>query len=149
MKKAFTIIEIMIAVTVLGIIAAIVAPMYNSEVNGANEVNAKGNLRLLRIAVERYALDNNGIAAGYAGNDTSKKPREKDFIEQLITDGKYLSKMPVNPYNDLDTIMMLDSDDSFPLTADKSTGWIYKPSTKQLRLNYPGSDSVGTNYYDY
>jgi hypothetical protein len=44
---------------------------------------------------------------------------------------------------------MLANGASFPGEAAGDTGWIYKPATETIRLNWPGNDDEGTRYYDY
>ncbi len=44
---------------------------------------------------------------------------------------------------------MLADGQSFPETADGSFGWLYKPATKEIRLDWLGTDSEGVRYYDY
>lgn len=56
---------------------------------------------------------------------------------------------PVNPVNGLATLRVLDADDAFAATADGATGWVYKPSTGEIRLNAPGSVAVtGLPYWE-
>jgi hypothetical protein len=63
--------------------------------------------------------------------------------------GPYLQKIPVNPLNGLDTILMLATGSSFPANADKTTGWIYRAETGEVRPNCGGVDTNGKSYYDY
>ena len=46
---------------------------------------------------------------------------------------------------------MIDNDEDFPaepLLTDLY-GWIYKPATKKIKLNWSGTDKDGVRYYDY
>jgi len=43
--------------------------------------------------------------------------------------GPYLMKIPVNPFNEKDTVEMLADGQAFPANADDSHGWIYKAAT--------------------
>lgn len=48
MNKGFSLVELLIVVAILGILAAIVMPEYQSHSQDAKEVAAKDNLRILR-----------------------------------------------------------------------------------------------------
>lgn len=136
----------MIVVAVLGILAAIALPEFQSHIQQAKEAAAKDNLRILRTAIERYAMDN-GAPPGYVNNNPTGLPSGALVIVQLTPE--YLSEIPVNPVNSLSTMMTIPNATAFPAVPDNSTGWIYKPSTKTIKLNSPGSDSQGANYFDF
>ena len=61
MKRAFSIAELMIVLAVLGILAAIVVPHFRSYTTQAKEAVAKDHLRLLRSAIELYAVQHHGV----------------------------------------------------------------------------------------
>lgn len=151
MKKAFTMVEMLIVVAILGILAAIIIPILQNHTTQARETTAKENLFLLRNAIERYAAANNGIAPGYNNNDTSIVPNGPPFRGQLVLYGKYLSELPENPFNGQIWPVMISNAEAFPskpLETD-TKGWVYKPATKEIRLNWPGTDSQGVDYFDY
>ena len=139
----------MIVVSILGIMAAIVMPMFQGNIQKAKEAAAKDNLRILRTAIEAYAARNNGIPPGYPNNDTTRSPDFVAFMYSLIGTPQYLKKIPRNPFNDSLVATTIENGDSFPAAADGSTGWIYQPATKNFRLNYPGTDSKGVSYFEY
>jgi prepilin-type N-terminal cleavage/methylation domain-containing protein len=145
-SKAFTLVEILIVTAILGILAAIVIPEFQSHATQAKEAAAKENLRILRDAIERYANDHNGVAPGYLSNNPALTPTAVITVVHLKT---YLSTIPKNPINNLNTILVLRNSENFPATANESTGWIYKPSTKTVRFNSIGTDSNSVSYYDY
>ena len=64
-QKGFTLIEIMIAVAIIGILAAIAVPNYLEYVNRARASEATSALSQMRIRMEQYFQDNRT----YAGND--------------------------------------------------------------------------------
>ena len=65
--------------------------------------------------------------------------------------GKYLSELPENPFNGISKVEVLQDDEDFPAAPVDTDvyGWIYKPATKTIKLNWPGTDSVGIAYFDY
>lgn len=149
--RAFTLVEVLIVVTILGILAAIVFPEYRSHAQQAKESAAKEDLQILRSAIERYAIQHDGIAPGYPDNDPSSSPSIKPFTDQMVRNGSYLSEIPSNPLNDATAIKMVYDDETFPAEplGTDFYGWIYQPATKTIKLNSPGTDSQGVAYFDY
>ena len=166
MKKAFTLVEILIVVAILGILAAIVLPTVQGHVQQARESAAKDNLRILRNTIELYTAQHNGVPPGYPNGDTSAAPDQLTFIYQLCWRsnqsgevsqqggpgydlGPYLRTVPRNPFNDAWGVKMIGNSEEFPAEATGYFAYIYKPATKQIRLDWPGTDSAGVAYFDY
>ena len=151
MKKAFTLVEILIVVAILGILAAIALPTLKGHIIEAKESAAKDNLRILRNAIELYAAQHNGVPPGYAGNDPSNTPVYVLFIGQLVLSEHYLSELPENPFNGKCGTKMIANNEDFPTEPVETDvwGWIYKPATKTIKLNWQGTDSAGIAYFDY
>ena len=148
MKRAFTLVELLIIISILGILAAIVLPEFTTQTQQANEAAAKANLRIMREAIERYGVKNNDIPPGYPLGNMSAEPMQYAFRTQMINE-HYLRDMPENSFNSLDTIQMISNGESFPVEATGEYGWIYKAQTKTIRLDWPGTDSKGILYFDY
>lgn len=85
MKKAFTLVEILIVVAILGILAAIVLPQFQSHTQQAKESAAKDNLRILRNAIELYAAQHDGVPPGYPNGDTTASPHYLCFALLCFT----------------------------------------------------------------
>jgi prepilin-type N-terminal cleavage/methylation domain-containing protein len=169
MKKALTLVEILIVVAILGILAAVALPTFQSHTRQAKEAAAKDNLRLLRNAIELYAAQHNNVPPGYPNGDTTETPNHITFASQLtkstningqIADtgtsgypfGPYISAIPLNPFNNFIAAKVLGDDEEFPTDAIVDSGWfgwIYKPSTKKIKLNWSGTDTEGAPYFDY
>jgi len=148
MKKAFTLVEILIVVAILGILAAIVLPTVQDHIQQARESAAKDTLRILRNAIALYAAQHNDVPPGYPDNDPTEEPLLMLAAGQLIIE-QYLPAMPENPFNNLKTLMLIHNAEALPDSATGDYGWIYKPATKTIRLDWPGNDSTGTPYYQY
>lgn len=168
-KPAFTLVEVLIVVAILGILAAIVLPEVNGYTQKAKESAAKDNLRILRETIERYAADHNGVPPGYP-NGFSSTPTSGNFPLQLTyytkangeilfggnkTDypyGPYLPEIPDNPINNAHYVYVF-KDGDFPelpiINTNTPIGWVFKASTKEMRLNLAGTDSEGISYSDY
>ena len=67
MKRAFSLVEILIVVAVLGILAAIALPTFQGYIVEAKEAAAKDNLCILRSAIELYAAQHDGVPPGIPG----------------------------------------------------------------------------------
>lgn len=166
MKKAFTLVEILIVVAIIGILAAITIPTFKSHIIEAKEAAAKGTLRIMRSAIELYTAQHNGVPPGYPNGDTSATPNWIIFFNQMLKAtntsgqfadvgtegyplGPYLSDVPLNPFKDSKTIKIIADSEDFPDDPTGIFAWIYKPATKELRLDWPGTDKKGVRYYDY
>ncbi len=158
-------VELLIVVAIIGILAAIVIPEFQSHSQQAKEAVAKENLRILREAIERYALDHNGVPPGYLGgtftdstgilvqltfctNSTGDSIGSKTKSGSYIY-GPYLSELPENPFNSKSTFQVISDTTDMPPSASGDYGWIYKPKTKTCRLDWPGTDTQGRAYYEY
>jgi type II secretion system protein G len=147
MKKAFTLVEVLIVVAIIGILAAIAIPRFQSHTELAKESAAKDNLRILRNAIGLYAAQHNDVPPGYTGLSVSSSLFSKQMVH---IDGGYISEMPENPFNRLTNVQMIpDGQDNFPAAPTGAYGWIYKPQTREIRLDWPGTDSAGVAYFDY
>jgi general secretion pathway protein G len=149
MKKGFSLVELMIVVAVLGIMAAIVVPQFQSNSTRAKEAVAKDSLRILRSAIELYTAHHSGIPPGYTNDDPQTAPTGTNFNNQLIVNGRYMMKMPENPFNNRKDIRMLGNSETFPLNATGNYGWVYQAATKTIRLDWQGTDKYGVRYFDY
>jgi general secretion pathway protein G len=82
-KKGFTLIEVLIVVTLIGILVAILVPQYKYSVLRAKEAVLKENLFQLRDAINKYYFD---------------KKKYPAALEDLVT-GRYLREIPLDPIN--------------------------------------------------
>lgn len=148
MKRGFSLVELMIIVALLGIMAAIVLPHFQSHTTQAKEAVAKDSLRVLRSAIELYAAQHSGVPPGYEDDNPATTPSSLNFCGQLV-EGHYLLKMPENPFNNLSTMWLIGNSETFPSAAGGDYGWIYQPATATIRLDWPGADKDDIRYYDY
>lgn len=91
-RKAFTLVEILIVVVILGILAAIVVPQFTNATRDAQGGNIMTQLDTLNNQIELYKARNNGQApsdllAGGAGTAPW----------QLMIAGGYIKSAPSNP----------------------------------------------------
>ncbi|KPK41732.1 MAG: hypothetical protein AMJ65_08915 [Phycisphaerae bacterium SG8_4] len=148
-KRGFSIVELLIVVAILGIMAAIVVPQFQSQSERAKGTVGKDNLRILRSAIELYTAQHGGIPPGYESDDPETPPSSAVFYNQLVVDQTYMANIPKNPFNNLRNIRMVGNAEAFPEEAVDGFAWVYKPATKTIRFNWPGTDSNGLAYFDY
>jgi general secretion pathway protein G len=82
MKKGFTLVEILIVVTIIGILVVMVLPTHKTVVIRAKEAVLKENLFQIRDAISKYYFD---------------KKKYPLSLEDLVT-AKYLRKIPEDPF---------------------------------------------------
>ena len=162
MKKAFTLVELIIVAAILGIMAAIIIPTFKSLSIKAKESAARANLKILRGTIELYSTQHDDVAPGYENDDPTNKPTDAILREQIVElEAQALPAtgmiragildFPVNPFNDKDEVLIIDNEAAFPIEPKqtKTYGWIYQPSNKTIRINWLGSDKSGLAYFDY
>jgi len=149
MRRGFSLVELIIVVALLGIMAAIVVPQFQSHSTQAKEAVAKDSLRILRSAIELYTAQHGGIPPGYTNDDPQTSPSSSNFCNQLIVNRHYMIKMPENPFNNRKDIRMLGNSETFPQNATGNFGWVYQAATKTIRLDWQGTDKYEIRYFDY
>jgi len=82
-KRGFTLVEILIVVTIIGILLSIVIPQYKNSVIKAKEAVLKENLYQIRDAISKFYKDKN------------KYPTS---LEDLVR-SRYLRTIPVDPFS--------------------------------------------------
>ena len=80
-RRGFTLLEMMIVLTIIAILASISVPMYQAVVLRTRETVLKDNLRTLRSVIDQYTAD---------------KKKAPQSLQDLI-DGGYLRQIPEDP----------------------------------------------------
>jgi prepilin-type N-terminal cleavage/methylation domain-containing protein len=163
-KKAFTLVEILIVVMILGIIAAIVIPRFSNASATARASMLGDDLRVVRMQIEIFKAQHLGVAPGYPGCVLGQAPTEAAFVTYMtgVSDsggnlnpttgqpfGPYLTEIPTNPVNGMSTVLVIADGATFPTGADNQFGWVYQPSTESLKADCTGTDEDGKAFFDY
>ena len=154
--SAFTLVEILIVVIILGVLAAIVIPNLTGVTAISREANLKENLSKIRAQIQMYRNQHNGFpaAAGFAEQMT-KYTRTDGQVAAVRTSeyrfGPYLEQMPPNPITSDRAIRAAAvADDTFP-PGDADHGWWYNETTGAFFADLKDThvDQEGNRYNRY
>ena len=147
--SAFSLIELVIVVVIIGIISAIAIPRLSRGSAGAADNALRGNLAVLRSAVELFAAEHDGIypdATTFEAQLTGKTDiTGAPGATAAHIYGPYLREIPPLPVGTTrkGSSGVADSDAA-------GVGWIYDGTTHEVRANTTTEkDAKGVLYSDY
>ncbi|MCW5756950.1 MAG: prepilin-type N-terminal cleavage/methylation domain-containing protein [Phycisphaeraceae bacterium] len=138
-RKAFTLVEILIVVVILGILAAIVIPQFTSASEEAQASSAASQLSTVRNQIELFRVRNNGVAPEIANlftgdaADPFTKPDPGYWLS--IVNADHMRVAPKNPRTGTDTIGAGEESDSLGYVQRGDDGWIYDEDTGRIWMN--------------
>ncbi|MGC9328486.1 MAG: prepilin-type N-terminal cleavage/methylation domain-containing protein [Candidatus Hinthialibacter sp.] len=94
-SRAFTLIELLIVVAIIGILAAIAVPNFLNAQTRAKVARTWADLKTLINALEQYRLDNNAYVPDFDGIGLGG-PSEINTYRALTTPMAYLSTIPLD-----------------------------------------------------
>lgn len=95
-NQAFTLIELLIVVAIIGILAAIAVPNFLNAQTRAKVTRTWADLKVLTQALEQYRLDKNSYVPDFDGIGQSQSGSEIDTYKQLTTPAAYMSSIPLD-----------------------------------------------------
>lgn len=124
--RGFTLMEIVIVMTVISILLAVAIPIYMTHVRRAKEVVLKTNLDEMRRAIDKYTVD---------------KEKAPASLADLVSAG-YLRKIPDDP--------LTRSAETWRTEMEtETTSPEVAPGIKDVRSGAEGNDSEGKPYAEY
>lgn len=117
-NKGFTLVELMVVLTIIGLLLSIVVPNYIGKVRRAEEATLKENLTLMRDALDKHYAD----AGRYPGT-----------LDELVSK-RYLRSIPKDPLTQNSSWLVVGP-------SDPQKGGVY-----DIHSNAKGAGSDGTPY---
>lgn len=144
-RAAFTLIELVIVIVIIGIIAAIAVPRMGNAAQNSRVSTAVSNLQALRKAVDLFTAEHEGRTPNY--DETNTRTDDPDSIavrltkgpgNDGVTGGPYLAQIPFNPFAQSNTIVMSKNFDR----ASGAGAWSYDFMTDELWNDAPLDQSL-------
>ena len=125
--RGFTLIEIMIVMTIVSILVSIAVPLYQKSIIRAKESVLRNNLFTLRTVIDEYTYD---------------KKKAPQSLEDMVSGG-YLRQVPIDPITGTDQSWVVIMEDA--LTSVDQT----EPGLYDVRSGSDGLGLDGTPYGEW
>jgi general secretion pathway protein G len=102
-SRGFTLIELMVVISIILILVSISVPIYNQSITRAKEAVLRDDLFQLRSLINQYTLD---------------KQKAPQSLEDLVSGG-YLKAIPKDPFTNSNETWQVEQEDVL-LSADQS-----------------------------
>lgn len=102
-SRGFTLIELMIVISIILILVSVALPAYNQSIVRARESVLKQNLFTLRSVISQYTLD---------------KQKAPQSLDDLISGG-YLKQLPVDPMTGKNDTWVPDQEENTIMSIDE------------------------------
>ena len=126
-RRGFTLVELMIVMTVISILVSIAVPIYQKSLVRAKESVLKNNLFTLRTVIDEYTYD---------------KQKAPQTLQDLVSEG-YLRKVPDDP--------VTGSDQTWKLVMEDATNSVNQtePGIFDVRSGSDKTSLEGTPYSEW
>jgi general secretion pathway protein G len=135
-RSAFTLVELLIVVIILGILAAVVIPQFTDSTADARMSSLATNLQTIRGQIDLYKLQHNGSYPGqatFAAQMTSKTDAD-GTVNATGKYGPYLQRIPTNPFTVGGT-----GNDVTNTAAATNKAWYYDATAGTFKANDSGT----------
>jgi general secretion pathway protein G len=119
-SRGFTLIEMMVAISIIIIMLTLVTPIYSASVRAVKEDNFRKNLETLNKCIVQYTLD---------------KQKAPKSLQDLVT-AKYIKKVPADISGTED--WQTEEDDKTILSLQQTDGGIYAVKSSSNRIGSNG-----------
>jgi prepilin-type N-terminal cleavage/methylation domain-containing protein len=141
---AFTLVELVVVIMILGILAAIAAPRLLGASNQAFDNAARQSLGVVRNAIDKYTAEHAGAIPGADGLEDTFKTDIKNYLR-----GQEFPTCPVAAKNNA-VNMVSGSGPIAPSIGGTSTthSWAYQFQTGDFYINSDALANDGVTTYD-
>ena len=122
-RTGFTLIELIVVLTVLALLLTIAVPRYFSHIEHAKEATLKQDLSVMRDAIDKFHGD---------------KGRYPDQLDELVS-ARYIRTIPVDPITESASTWRV-----VPPTDTEAKGAVY-----DIKSGADGNSADGTPYSDW
>lgn len=134
-NAAFTLVEILIVVVILGILAAIIIPQFTSAAEDSKLSNLVSNLQAIRAQLELYKMHHNETYPTNPNTQLTQKTDSDGTLNATGAYGPYLLMFPANPFVD-------DPAKAKLTTGGAGEGWTYTSTSGVLTANTTGHSGL-------
>jgi type II secretion system protein G len=130
-RTGFTLVEILIVVVIMAILAATIIPQFTDSTKDAKLSTGKFNLHTMRSQIELYRAHHGGLppSADLSELTTTTDADGAKGTGASYPYGPYIREVPVNPFNNLNTVKSITNDPAKAGDATGTTGWLYNATT--------------------
>ena len=125
LEAGFTLLELMIVISIIIILAAITLPQYQKTIMHTREAVLKDDLRKMRALIDQFAAD---------------KGRLPQSLDELVSEG-YMREVPVDPFTGQKDWAITTGEDPNSLTGESGMTDVHSASAE--------TSSEGTAYSEW
>jgi len=122
LQAGFTLVELLIVMTIIAILMAIAIPRYQASVKSAREASLHEDLQVMRQAIDSYTMD---------------KQKAPQSLDDLVSSG-YLRAVPADPMTRSNSTWQTSTDETL-MTPDQTDGGVTDVHSGSTEMATDGS----------